>query len=173
MLTKDEIERIEKRSEEMLERAHAEGNPSAADHMTALPVDLSAILKSLKLKKDKRLLRPGISGSYDKSAHEIRVNLLESKSRQAFTIAHEIGHAVLHADRPQDTFLRCEALDPAAGTLPPEEQQANWFAASLLMPRTNVQAAWGRVRSLQEMQNLFGVSAPAMEYRLKNLHLIN
>ena len=172
MLSRKQVEDIERQAEETLGLTESSnGHPSPASGMVSLPVDLNAILKSLELKSERHILRPAVSGSYKKDAHEIKVNRLDSRSRQAFTIAHEIGHAVLHGDRPDDTFWRSEANDPSCA-LTQEEQQANWFAASLLMPRKSVEAAWGRVRDLGELKDLFGVSAQAMEYRLKNLRLI-
>lgn len=49
-------------------------------------------------------------------------------------IAHEIGHLVLHRDQ---VFAFSRGLEKKLGFLAPEEsaeQQANWFAAALLLP---------------------------------------
>jgi Zn-dependent peptidase ImmA (M78 family) len=93
----------------------------------------------------------------------IRYNADHAPNRGRFTIAHEIGHAVLHlrAGVPSE-FLREDSLK---GT--PEEAQANAFAASLLMPfpllheeiRTN-----GRVHGW--LAEIFGVSKAAMAIQL-------
>src|SRR5690242_20712862 len=67
----------------------------------------------------------------------IGVNELHPKTRQRFTIAHELGHLELHShdelhiDRNYRIYLRnqlsSQAVDPA-------EIEANAFAAELLMP---------------------------------------
>lgn len=49
-------------------------------------------------------------------------------------IAHEIGHLILHRDQ---VFAFSRGLEKKLGFLAPEEsaeQQANWFAAALLLP---------------------------------------
>ena len=66
----------------------------------------------------------------------ILVNADHAKARQRFTIAHELGHLLLHgyttahADR---AFKFRDARSSEGSAL--EEIQANQFAAELLMPR--------------------------------------
>lgn len=59
-------------------------------------------------------------------------------ARRRFTLAHELGHLMLHS-----TGLMFR--DITTGTLmhPPEEREANAFAAALLMPRALVQPLVG------------------------------
>jgi hypothetical protein len=62
----------------------------------------------------------------------IRVNCLSIRSRQRFSIGHELGHWRLHKGR----VLFCSGRDidrPVAGALGPE-QQADAFASDLLLP---------------------------------------
>jgi Zn-dependent peptidase ImmA (M78 family)/transcriptional regulator with XRE-family HTH domain len=91
-----------------------------------------------------------------------------------YTLAHELGHLLAHRDTPtvdEDLF----------GVKTPKEQFANAFAANLLMPRAAVQEVFAGVyRSRTEVGALqvihlarhFGVSYPAMLWRLQNLRLI-
>src|SRR2546425_3925042 len=67
----------------------------------------------------------------------IGVNSLHHPNRQRFTIAHEIGHMLLHkgqevhVDRTYRVNLRDDLSSQAVS---PEEMEANAFAAALLMP---------------------------------------
>jgi hypothetical protein len=91
-----------------------------------------------------------------------------------YMLAHELGHLLAHRDTPtvdQDLF----------GLKTPKEQFANAFAANLLMPRAAMQEMFAAVyRSRSEfgalqvihMARHFGVSFPAMLWRLQNLRLI-
>jgi Zn-dependent peptidase ImmA (M78 family)/DNA-binding XRE family transcriptional regulator len=91
-----------------------------------------------------------------------------------YTLAHELGHLLAHRDTPtvdEDLF----------GLKTPKEQFANAFAANLLMPRAAMQELFAAVyRSRAEfgalevvhMARHFGVSFPAMLWRLQNLRLI-
>jgi hypothetical protein len=96
-----------------------------------------------------------------------------------FTIAHEVGHWLLHADAarsgtiPLDhdgrTWCRSGATEPA-------ERQAEMFAGRLLIPRDRLLAilpasrwaGWPRVYELAER---FVVTATAMVVRLEELEL--
>lgn len=91
--------------------------------------------------------------------------------RQAFTVAHEIGHFVRHDQLPFERFLRTESA--ALSTDREIEQEANWFAASLLMPRLLLDRYWPIHRDVKKLAAVFGVSSLAMQYRLQNLGFID
>ena len=70
----------------------------------------------------------------------IGVNWRHGSNRQRFSIAHEIGHFVLHSgetyiDKGYSVHFR--AQESGSGTKR-EEMEANAFAAALLMPTTMV-----------------------------------
>lgn len=104
--------------------------------------------------------------------------------RKRFTIAHEIGHMLLHlSDAPEEIidadydFFR--AGDEAEATWTAEhrrEYEANIFATELLMPRDLVQSAWANLpeagKSVVAIAAQFQVSVQAMGYRLQELGLI-
>ena len=54
--------------------------------------------------------------------------------RQRFTVAHEIGHFVLHRDRHERFTCEPGAVYSGADTLAVIEREANAFASNLLMP---------------------------------------
>lgn len=105
------------------------------------------------------------------SKYAIYVNTAHLVTRQRFTIAHEIGHFILHRNDIQ-TFVdktlnlyRTSGQDEQSSM----ETQANMFAAALLMPEEFVRDAAETTSDLDEMAKVFGVSVSAMGYRLANL----
>jgi Zn-dependent peptidase ImmA (M78 family) len=115
----------------------------------------------------------------------IGVNTATSPRRQRFTIAHELGHLLLHEGRPliTDYSVRINSRDETSsmGT-DKEEVEANAFAAAILMPRNLVWAelkrevetgdASSRDELIARLARIFYVSTEAMGYRLVNLSLI-
>lgn len=70
----------------------------------------------------------------------IRVSdIIINPNRRRFSIAHEIGHWILHEGKNQGYL--CTAKDLSDYIKSPEETEANWFAATLLMPRYLVSGA--------------------------------
>ena len=64
----------------------------------------------------------------------IRLNhSIVEPARQRFSIAHEIGHWELHPNVAQGYL--CTASDLRDYCRSAEEAEANWFAATLLMPK--------------------------------------
>lgn len=101
------------------------------------------------------------------------VNEKEAENRRRFTIAHEIGHYVLHPssllhyDRPDVVHFRAKNI------LGPEEREANYFAAELFMPEELLRKCIVvGIDSGPELAERFKVSVEAMGYRLANLGFI-
>lgn len=111
----------------------------------------------------------------------IGVNSSHGDRRRRFTIAHEIGHLVLHPGRPLFMdHIRVNYRDATSSTATDlEEIQANRFAAEILMPRDRVVAEVRRLSAspdaegslVEELADSFDVSQQAMEFRLINLGL--
>lgn len=95
----------------------------------------------------------------------------QSPARRRFTLAHELGHWVCQVREGRGEALHCR---PEVGGTPvadPLEREANVFAAALLMPEAAVRAAVAAGARGEELEALFGVSPPAMAWRLYNLGL--
>ncbi len=101
----------------------------------------------------------------------IGVNCRHHPHRQRFTVAHELGHYILHGGEAihydiggEPLYFRSESIYNA------DEREANRFAAELLMPEHLVsrciEAGTCTVDTLAE---IFDVSEDAMRYRLVNL----
>lgn len=104
-----------------------------------------------------------------------------SPGRRRFTIAHEIGHLLLHVpvlhevfyDRPADIRELDEDRSGAAADLPQREREANVFARELLMPEPLVnEQAHATGFNLSALAKRFEVSVPAMRLRLRLLKLL-
>jgi Zn-dependent peptidase ImmA (M78 family) len=108
------------------------------------------------------------------------VNSCHSKTRQRFTIAHEIGHLVLQHKGElfvDKTVMKRDELSSQATDR--QEIDANNFAAELLMPEMLIIEAVQRRQAkkpdnnsaefINELAEEFQVSPQAMEYRLTNL----
>lgn len=105
-----------------------------------------------------------VSGFYDADEHAIYVNKNEAPFRQTFTVAHELGHHVLHQEWAHSTAYRVLLRDPDAAS-DFYEQEANAFAAHLLVPREML-ARYKPVATVEELSRLFLVSAPVIRNRL-------
>lgn len=97
----------------------------------------------------------------------IVVNSRDRRTRQRFTLAHELGHYFLG-------HRRRSFAEP--GGKSPLEREANRFAASLLMPAAWVRRSWkdyasNRENRLPLIAELYEVSQAAMEVRVKELGL--
>ncbi len=117
-----------------------------------------------------------LSGLLLPSLSEIWVNADEAAQwppRRRFTIAHELGHHVLHRTGQQALFCRKAVVDPEdkpATTRPPipvTEQEANAFAAALLMPAPLVKHYYERTGGdFEQLCLVFKSSGAAMGRRL-------
>ena len=116
-----------------------------------------------------------ISGLLIPSLGEIWINAEEARQwpgRRRFTIGHELGHHILH--RTGQQTLSCGKttvdVDPDAAearpALPNIEEEANIFAAALLMPAEMLQNEYARDRRFEWLCELFGASGAAMGRRL-------
>lgn len=105
------------------------------------PVPVERIARKIGARIVVQSLDDGVSGFVykDKTQSIIGVNTYHSRTRQRFTIAHELGHLLLenrqgiHVDQG-DFLLKFRDEDASKGTID-EERDANLFAAELLLPR--------------------------------------
>lgn len=149
------------------------------------PVPVESLARSLSASVSYSPFEGDISGMVFR--HEDRViigvNSLHHPNRQRFTIAHEIGHMILHkgvemhVDRAYRVNLRDDLSSQAVD---PEEIQANRFAAELLMPEHMlIQDLRGQEIDFENEVDLrrlslkYQVSLQALTLRLTNLGLIS
>ena len=106
-----------------------------------------------------------ISGFYDAEDNAIYVNLKEFPLRQTFTVAHELGHALLHKEWANSDEYRILLRDADYSGDDPYEKEANAFAAHLLVPRFMLDQYW-RNNSVEALSQLFAVSVPMIKNRI-------
>lgn len=155
------------------------------DHnLLSIPVDPLCIAKALKIK-----VQNAVFSEQDKSGVIVKRNNIfsiflndnEPPTRKRFTIAHEIGHSLLHmgtgADDDfidtNDNFRSTEAYE--ADDWSPErvrEWEANVFASALLMNSELLKKIWGEVSDPAILSWKFQVSQNAMIVRLTQLGLL-
>jgi Zn-dependent peptidase ImmA (M78 family) len=105
----------------------------------------------------------------------IGINEDDSDNRQRFTLAHEFGHFLLHPgqnawyDRKYRSEISSKAVDV-------EEIEANFFAASILMPpdflRKDQAQRYVDIEdgdAVKDLAKKYNVSTQAMNLRLLNL----
>jgi Zn-dependent peptidase ImmA (M78 family) len=93
------------------------------------------------------------------------VNGEEFALRQTFTIAHELGHKILHEEWAKSADYKILYRDQLLNDDDPHEKEANAFAAHLLVPRAMLDLYWDKL-SLTELSKLFAVSVPVIKNRL-------
>lgn len=161
------------------------------EQITSLPVDVEQIAQKhahvLRRELDDKLsgmlvpLNPPVAGK----RWVIVVNALHPDVRQRFTIAHELGHLLLHGyTHPHaDTRFRIRLNGGSSTTTEDiEEIQANRFAAELLMPQHLIvprldldlleyASTTGQAEALPlaQLAHEFAVSQQALSIRLAHL----
>ena len=143
------------------------------DDVIIPPIDLDRLANNAGIEiKQGNFENPEISGAYEKNKKIIYINESDSYVRKAFTFAHELGHFYLHKNKPTETFFRSD-MQSIEEEHRQVEQEANWFAASILMPKKPLVQLWDFTRDIQELARRCEVSSLALHYRLKNLGLLN
>lgn len=97
------------------------------------------------------------------------VNATDILPRQTFTIAHELGHWILHREFFERHPERYQILPrfQSDQRKDPFEQEANCFAANLLVPKRLLLPV--KHASVAVLAEIFAVSREMMENRLKNV----
>jgi Zn-dependent peptidase ImmA (M78 family) len=147
----------------------------------APPVPINEIIRSRGIELRIAELGKEASGVLvrDGTSLVIGVNRQHARTRQRFTAAHELGHALLHEGDPVHydpgfrVNLRSELSSQGVDV---EEMEANHFAACILMPSLFLQAIPDVFlidiedsTALEPLAKKFGVSPLAMALRLSRL----
>lgn len=108
-----------------------------------------------------------VSGFIDSNSSTMYVNANEPDKRQNFTIAHELGHYILgHTNSSEYSMLyRNSGFTEGENSL--LEQEANCFAANLLVPEMFLKKIIKDYPGITDTQlgNLFFVSDVVIRYR--------
>ena len=165
-----DLNSVERRAERLLKAAG----------VTSHPVPLNKIAEHLRIRIQYADLGNDCSGVLVRNPSSkggvIGVNWAHHANRQRFTVAHEIGHYVLHDGNAfVDKHYRVNFRTNTGSGTQDQEIEANRFAAALLMPRKWVVHAFQYCdydftenddNELTELAHDFGVSPQAMAIRL-------
>lgn len=168
------IKRIEKVTTEILLEQSIKDLP--------IPVEEIAVKRGLEIKAYD--LGENVSGALVivDGKGTIGYNPSESKVRQRFTVAHELGHYELHKHEKglfvdKDFKVLFRDGNSSKGEIR-NELEANAFAAALLMPEKFLIREINKRNfdlsdesDLKELAKLFSVSVSAMTFRIANLNL--
>ncbi len=152
-----------------------------------LPINIESIAKSRGILIKPYPLGDDVSGllAIENGKAVIGVNHTESKVRRRFTIAHELGHYELHREEGKlfvDKNFKMFRSQTSGNTPHNQrlEQEANAFAAAILMPEALVkqEAAklefdLGSEEAIQILSKKFDVSSTAMCIRLSKLGILD
>lgn len=104
-----------------------------------------------------------INGYYNTAFRQkfIHINSNLEEQKQKFTIAHELGHALLHP-KANTHFLRENTLF----SINKLEKEANLFAVNLLISDEDLREYQGF--SISQLSSVFGIHEKLIELRLKH-----
>lgn len=106
----------------------------------------------------------GAVDARDEKSPKIYLNIKHSPERRTFTLAHELGHYLLH--KHDNMKLRLDKYNYRVDTPEAkEETEANYFAASLLMPKDKFLSLLKESDSFEAIAKYFGVSESAARNR--------
>lgn len=120
------------------------------------------------------LSQAGASGviQYDdeeqKTNPRIYLNSNMSPQRKVFTLAHELGHHFLHKGEK----WRLDTFDYSNDDqITKEESEANYFAASILVPKKLLLYRMQKGDSIAQLAEYFKVSVPVIENRIRWINI--
>ncbi len=174
MFSKDFYEKIEEQVSKLLLQEGVE----------SYPVPVEKIALSLGVDVMPYNLGDEVSGilAINEGKGTIGYNLQHSKGRQRFTVAHELGHYIMHRNTKKELFVdkdyivKFRSNKKYSSTELKQEKEANAFAAALLMPKKVVLQELFNEQNAPENELIeilakrFEVSVPAMTYRISDLN---
>ncbi|MHB1664248.1 MAG: ImmA/IrrE family metallo-endopeptidase [bacterium] len=165
-------------------------NIKASGYTITIPIDIEGIIKYLgiryEIKPDFNNIKTTGNLTIKGGEPTIWVNPMKntSEERKRFTLAHELGHFMLHI-APLGNFNVFQDVSDVNISFNRDENwshiemEANDFAAQLLMPANFIDEQLKIILSadpnisedaaVEKLATVFNVSTIAMEYRLKKL----
>jgi Zn-dependent peptidase ImmA (M78 family) len=139
------------------------------------PVDPVTICRRVGLRVLDTALPQNVSGALIKEEGKepmVVLHYADHSNRKRFTCAHELGHFVKRTSSSSSEDLKMyKYIDFRSDTKGPDEFFANKFAASLLMPESEVKRSWKSGGHIIDFASRFGVSVEAARIRLSELGL--
>ncbi len=148
-----------------------------------LPIDVNEIIAILGIPIEKKpdFRKSKVTGSISmiEGSPKIWINPMmnQTKERERFTLAHELGHFMLHiAPSFKDEYISDDNIEwNRDSNWDVKEMEANRFAAELLMPLEQVQQEFEVLdtssKKVEKLSEIFNVSRQALQFRLQSLGL--
>ena len=149
------------------------------------PVLVDEIIRQHGIGLQESVLEDSVSGmmiTRENGTTVVAINQSHHENRKRFSMAHELGHYVLHrttrsifVDSSEQKFYR--DAEASTGTKL-QEIEANAFAAELLMPREKIEEFLPEKLNyldegvIERLADEFKVSQSAMIFRLQKLNLL-
>jgi len=99
-------------------------------------------------------------------ATAILLNPVQGRARQCSTLMHELAHILLR-HTPVNVQLSSTGMLLLSDYSPEQEDEADWLAAAMLLPRDAIVVHRSRGRSATDIAAHFGVSEQLTEWRLR------
>ncbi len=142
--------------------------------------DVEKLTKKLGVEVVPEKLDDDVSGLFVRIHNRPVISYNKNNSiptRKRFTIAHELGHYILHSDKPLFIDKKPKVMFRNSASSSGEELQereANHFAAALLMPTKLIREEIINIvdediNPIEYLAKKFKVSEQAMTFRLANL----
>lgn len=142
------------------------------------PINVNKLAKKLGVGVEASNFNDDVSGLFvikDDKPY-IAYNLNQNKKRSRFTIAHELGHFILHSKNKslfidKNRSIMYRNSESSTGEYL-KEREANAFAAALLMPIPLILKEAKDLNGddiIEKLASKFNVSTQAMSFRLSNL----
>lgn len=141
--------------------------------MYKIPVDVLKIANNYNINVYQGDLDKSVSGAIryikEDKVFEILLNKNDTKTRQRFTLAHELGHYFLDKELFEDDEIHIDTLYRGTKS---DEKNVEYFAGALLMNKTLLEKIYNENKTITELAELFDVSISAMTVRLDILGLL-
>ena len=116
----------------------------------------------LDFEEDSEFLLGAVSYPNGDTAPRIFINKDLTPERKTFTLAHEFGHYLMHKGKAK---LRLDFVEYDGSKEAQEETEANYFAATLLMPKEKFVEIYTLLGNEKLVAEYFGVSVAAVRNR--------
>lgn len=167
---------IKKKANELLENADVKGAPVSIEKLASL---VGATIRYRPLNND----LSGMVQRIDDKTAIIGINSYHADVRKRFSIAHEIGHLVLHEDESLHVDENVRSVvqfrnEYSSLGIDDKEIEANQFAAEILMPEQMLAKDVSKSKDrgpeavIEELAELYDVSIQSMTIRLTKMGII-
>jgi len=143
------------------------------NYVLAEPVNVRDIAKNYGLEvvdADFGEKLSNVAGFINPENRTIYLNSGNPENRKTFTIAHELGHWILHRDKLEkepEKYAVLYRIPLGRLNQDPVESEANCFAANLLVPKTYLEKHIEKYSDVDQLANIFNVSTEVIGFRLK------